>query len=88
MDDSKLHALVLQLLTNGQLPRDQGHGLVASYGRGQTCNACGNSMPAHAVVWEITVGRGDLAKVLALHVKCYDVWSAERARLSKPASPV
>jgi hypothetical protein len=81
MMNAALHELVHQLLVNGQLPTDQPHGIYAGYGDGECCDACGESMPPPAVVYEINVGTGAAAKVFALHLHCYEVWQSERARL-------
>jgi hypothetical protein len=80
MTDSALHELVHKLIANGQLPVNNAYGLYASYGTGEVCDACGKSMPEPAVVYEINVGTGSAAKEFALHLKCYEVWRAERER--------
>jgi hypothetical protein len=82
MTNAALHDLVHQLLIKGQLPTDPPHGVYAGYGHGETCDACGMSMPEPAVVYEINVGTGTAAKVFALHLDCYEVWRSERVGLN------
>jgi hypothetical protein len=88
MHDSALHELVQKLLTTGQLPIERAHSVHAAYGKGDACGACGRSMPSSAIVYAISVGTGELAKAVALHLACYEVWRTERDRLEQKRPPL
>ena len=81
MTDAALHELVHELLVKGRLPIDPLHGVNASYGQGESCDACSKSIPAPAVVYEINVGTGVAAQRFVLHLDCYEVWRAEQVRI-------
>jgi hypothetical protein len=83
MRDADIRELVRQLLAQGQLPSHGANSVCASYGRGEVCRACGKPMTESAVVYEISVGSGDDATSLALHLLCYEAWVCERPGFSQ-----
>ena len=76
-DDGQVTAAVAAKLRNGHLPRTRPSQVWAARGDGQPCDACDQSVPSHAIAYEVQITSLD---VYHFHVVCFQVWSRERAR--------
>lgn len=85
MNETAVRRVVRGKIANGMLPRDN-IGLVSStYGLGQACDACSESLTPQQRVYKITrAGSGGFA----FHGDCFAIWCAERKSVTRCAMPV
>jgi len=81
--DVRLVDRIRQTVDAGVLPRDHPENIWRSYGVGDACHACGDSMPRGQSVFEFDIAG---KKTYRLHTGCYGLWEGELIRrgLFKP----
>jgi len=75
--DGQVTAAIVAKLHNGHLPRTQPSVAWAARGDGRPCDACDQSVPSDAIMYEVQITSLD---VYHFHVICFGVWSRERER--------
>jgi hypothetical protein len=69
-------------ITAGKLPSVDVREVCAGYGGNEVCDVCGQSITAHAVVYEVEVP----GRRLRFHIACHAAWQTEAARaVTRPA---
>lgn len=82
--DTELREYIQARLADETLPRSaDSQKIYAGYGEHQACDCCGRSIESTDVLYEIEI-QSERAKLLAMHLKCFEAWVAESQ--SKPAA--
>ena len=77
MERDALRALIREKLTDGRLPHDSIPRVWGGPGAGETCHACGDTIPKTEFVMEgVASDNGKVA--IQLHVICFGLWNEER----------
>jgi hypothetical protein len=94
MEREALRRLIRDKLEDGRLPYNSIPRVWGGPGNGEACDGCDAVIPKTEFVIEgISLDGGglllrpdDLRRPLQLHVKCFQLWDAERRRRRGPAS--
>ena len=79
MDLPSLRDVIRRKLDDGTLPLERPeHKIYAGYGRGATCDACGDPILPAQVEYELNYPDQD--RTLRLHLGCAGLWEAMRLR--------
>lgn len=77
MEDHTLHLLIRSKLADGQLPQDSIPRMWGGPGNGESCDACEETITKAQFVME-GVSNSEGGRGVQLHVRCFQVWDAER----------
>lgn len=75
MDAEALRSLIRRKLADGRLPIDHIPRVWGGAGNDEVCDACDTPIGKNEFVME---GIGEERKSLQLHVRCFQIWDAER----------
>jgi len=78
LQDPALRRRVRQLIENGQLPVMLPRQILAGYGSGCVCAACGHPITSTQMGYEVERDRD--ADSLSFHLGCHVVWQLECSR--------
>jgi hypothetical protein len=79
MDLPSLRDVIRRKLDDGTLPLERPeHKIYAGYGRGATCDACGDPILPAQVEYELNYPHQD--RTLRLHLGCAGLWEALRLK--------
>jgi hypothetical protein len=74
-DQEELHALAVQRVREGALPRDYEARLFAGPGRNASCALCGDVIGLKDIEYEVDSAKsGSPAKPIYFHRACYFAW--------------
>lgn len=77
MEDHTLSVLIRSKLADGRLPQDSIPRMWGGPGNGESCDACEEIISEAQFVMEgLSTSAGGLG--VQLHVRCFQVWDAER----------
>ena len=82
MEGAELRALILRKLEDGTLPCDRPREIFARSGRGDRCDACGESI--HPLQVEYEFDSPGHRHTVRLHLECAGLWEAFRLRRGGP----
>jgi hypothetical protein len=85
MEDRTLRLLIQSKLAAGQLPQDSIPRMWGGPGNGECCDACEETITKAQFVME-GVSNAEGGRGVQLHVRCFQVWDAERQAPGHEAS--
>jgi hypothetical protein len=78
MDDAITRQTIHDRIASGQLPNDKLGRVSATYGTGESCDACSLAVTTEQVLY--TLGRLGVQE-LRFHNACFAIWKLERDRM-------
>ena len=83
MEARALQSLIREKLADGRLPLNSIPRVWGGPGAGETCNACETIVTKDEIIME-GISLADGPRPLQLHVKCFQLWDAERRAMPTP----
>jgi hypothetical protein len=74
MDELNVRARVREMVQKGEFPCEESGKVWAGRGNGTHCAACGESIEATQIEFEVPLGP---AAIVRLHRACYQIWQQE-----------
>ena len=83
MNDEALHILIAHKLQDDRLPRNSVPRVLGGPGKGETCDACGDTITKEQLGIEGIALPAGGGRPMQLHAHCFQVWETERRKFPR-----